>query len=625
MPVKKRNVLLSLTILSISLCSCSASGSDGFSFHYPQGRSNDYQGTAYYTDDYFKEDASTYNPSLSTSSLCFAMASFASNNGDVDYLHRYGNSEEFLKNCGFSEIEANAYYKEKPTSDSLGVVMGHKKIDEYTLIAVGVRGGNYEMEWASNFTLGDGEDIKQHLGFYQASSVYLDSLELYLKEKDIEGALKIWTVGYSRGGASNNLASGRIDQRINEGKPLFDGLNVTIEKKDLYSYCFEAPQGASFKESISPKSEIYSNIHNVINHNDLVPKVAMSDFRFTRYGVDYYLPDPIRNSDYSEYKPKMQGFYNDLDDRNELGEYLISSFDMFKGNNEKLNVLENSYTRMNWTSGLFLDEFVSELTNLGVGTLANYVENIQSGLRNVFQIFYSGGGAKFSFMNLALAMAKSLLNYDGIDILLNNLIYNQSAFVSDLLHVLKTAFTSMGYDIDVNALLNGLKTLIGAIAKTLLHHIDYFFAMLSSDNVKAIVSAHYPEVCLSHLMALDPNYNKAAKEYHNDGSYYRLSVPSVTEKTTIAIKDEKGKTVAGLSSGSLYERGSLSYGSKSQTFVCYIPVDKEYAVEIENAGFYQLDYLDAKKEEPVSYKAASLAEGEAINFITVTYPEKSAS
>ncbi len=625
MPVKKKNVLLSLTILSISLCSCSPSGKDGFTFHYPQGRSNDYQGTVYYTDDYFTEDSSIYNPSLSTSSLCFAMASFASSNADLHYEHCYGNAEEFLKNAGFSDIDANIYYKEKPTADSLGVVMGHKKLGEYTLVAVGVRGGNYEMEWASNFTLGDGEEIKQHLGFYQASSIYLDSLGEYLKEKSIEGALKIWTVGYSRGGATNNLASGRIDQSIEEGKPLFEGLNVTITKKDLYSYCFEAPQGASFKESVSPKSEIYSNIHNVINHNDLVPKVAMSDFRFTRYGVDYYLPDAVRNSDYSEYKPKMQGFYNDLDDRSELGEYLISSFDMFRGSNAKLNVLENSYTRVNWTSGLFLDEFVSELTTKGVQSLANYVSNIQSGLRSVFQIFYNGGGAKFSFMNLAVAMAKSLINYDGIDILLNNLLYDQSAFVSDLLHVLRAAFISMGYDIDVNSLLGSLKALVVAIGKTLLNHIDYFLAMLSSENVKAIVSAHYPEVCLSHLMALDPNYNKSAREYHNDGSYYYLSVPIDDTGTVITIKDAKGKIVAGLSNGLLYENGSLSYGSRLKTFVCYIPVDKEYAIEMENVGSYELDYQDGSKEGMVSYRAESFAERKRVNFITETYPEKNAA
>lgn len=618
----KKAILVSSLILLVSSCSKGQSG--GFSFSFASvSKEDDYQAKAYYTDDYFKEDSTIFNSSLATSSLCFAMTSFGTNKDKSSFNETYRNAKEFLTNNGFEGIDVNSYFKVKPSKDSLGVIFGHKKVDGKTLIAVGIRGFNYQMEWASNFTVGDGEKLKQHQGFYEAATVYLDSLKEYITNQKISGELKIWSVGYSRASAANNLASARLDQRINAKEKIFEGLDVTLKKEDLYSYCFEVPQGASFNEEISPRSEIYSNIHNIINSNDPVPKVAMSAFHFTRYGVDYYLPDSIRNSNYSDFKPTVLSFYNSLSNRELLGDYIVSDFDMRRNKEEALNVFERTNVRKNWTLGLFLDEFIDALSLEGVGDLDTYANFIQPGLRNVCETVFLSGGLKFSLINLGVYMARTLLNDSNVDIAINNLLHDRKAFVTDFLYALNKAFSSMDINIDSKVLTDSVMQLITALVTTFSSHIEYFFALISTDNLKAIPMAHYPEVCFSHLMALDKNYNSNAKNYHNDGSYYYFKVPLLEEDTKITIKNQNGKTVAGLEDGNILKDSTLVCGSKNESFFCYIPVDEKYEIHVENASVYLLSYFDQRYEDLVEYQnAAILSSG--VDLETTTYPEKNA-
>lgn len=76
---------------------------------------------------------------------------------------------------GFADenIAVNDWFTKKPTTDSIGVIIGNKPVkvkdEEYTLIAVAVRGGGYEQEWASNFTIGTSG---QHQGFNTAKIMF---------------------------------------------------------------------------------------------------------------------------------------------------------------------------------------------------------------------------------------------------------------------------------------------------------------------------------------------------------------------------------------------------------------------------------------------------------------------
>ena len=617
--MKLRKILVYST-LPLLLCSCDQRKPGSFSFRYSQAVTSDYSGNAYYTDEYFKNDASEYNRSLATSSLCFAMASFGSNSTQ-SYSNKYCNVQSFLERNGFKNVDVNSYFKVKPTSDSLGVCFAMKEINGETLVAAGIRGAGYEMEWASNFTIGDGETLKQHQGFYEASTIYLDSLHDYLKNHSISGSIKLWSVGYSRAAATNNLACGRIDQRINENKSIFDDLDVTIKKENLFAYCFECPQGASWNEDISPRSDIYSNIHNIINSSDPVPLVAMSAFNFTRYGVDYFLPNSVINSNYSSFEPRMLDFYNKMDNRSALGDYVINDFNMRGSEGDKLDASKTAYIRKNWTSGLFLSELLDNLTLYGIESLDNYVTSLQEGLRTVCEVIYNNSQAKFSLMNLGVSIAKTFINDSNVDIVVNNLFHDISAFKNDLLYALKISFDSMGITTNPTEIVNALESLVIALVTTFSLHFDYFFAFLSTTNIKSFAQAHFPEVCLSNLMALDINYNDTVNEYANDGSYYYLRVPKLSDKTKITITNKDGKDVAGIDNFNLLSSGTLSYAVLEDAFVAYIPVDEEYTINIENASSYDLSYFDQRYQGLRPYKSSDTQE-DSLTFKTTTSPEK---
>lgn len=621
MRIKK--IFSAIILASVILSSCKNVASNRFSFHYSQSTTYDYQDETFYDDSYFYDDSTIYNNSLSTCSMTFALASFASNVNKENESYRYRNGEEFLKNAGFTDIDVNSYYKVKTTTDSLGLIFGHKKIKDTTLIAVGIRGGNYEMEWAGNFTLGDGKEIIQHKGFYDASTIYLNSLEEYISKYSLSGEVKLWTVGYSRGGASNNLAVGRIDQKIAKNETLFNGL-VSLKKENIYCYCFEPPMGASFNEEISPRDEIYSNIHNIVNANDPVPKVAMKELRFTRYGVDYFLPDSVRNLNYTSLINPVIKFFNSVDNHSVLGDYAISNFILSsnKSSSKEYTISSFGSNRLNWTSGLFLDEFLSSLTILGVQSLDNYVDNFQSGLREIFEVVYKNGSPKFSFMTLGVSFAKYILNSTNIDLLINNLVHNSSVFVKDFIVLLNTVLKSLGVEISPVTLLNCIMSLVGALAKVLIQNISFFFTLLSTDNIKAIASGHYPELCLSHLRAQDKNYTSNVTSYNSDGSYYYLEIPDVNEDTTIEIIDSKGKTVGKLKDSTFDKEGTITYGSKGKTFFAYLPVEHSYQIKMTKIDSYSLSYFDQRQENLVKYKEESDLSDNEITLKTETYPEK---
>ena len=128
--MKKRNPVLFLLRLALSLFSCHGKQAERKSFHYSQWTQTDYIGQYCYKDSYFATDSTLYNPSLSTCSLSFAISCFGSNrNGSTnDYSKRYRNAEEFLTQNGFTDFDTNIYYKQKPSTDSLGAVFAKKKL-----------------------------------------------------------------------------------------------------------------------------------------------------------------------------------------------------------------------------------------------------------------------------------------------------------------------------------------------------------------------------------------------------------------------------------------------------------------------------------------------------------------
>ena len=190
----------------------------------------------YYTDDYFKQSSYitqrqglSYNSSLATMSLNLELSAWGSPT-QANYLFKSNNVKDLLNKLDFKEFEANDDFKFKPTKDSIGAVLANKKLkvdqEDYTLLALAIRGGGYESKWASNVTL---RTSGQHQGFDKASQDVLTFLDSYVIKHKIQGKIKLWLTGYSRAAATANLVAGSL----NNGRK-----NATSNTQSCEYVCF---------------------------------------------------------------------------------------------------------------------------------------------------------------------------------------------------------------------------------------------------------------------------------------------------------------------------------------------------------------------------------------------------
>ncbi len=616
--MKFKKILCLSLISSFILTSCGSNNRE-YTFKYATAEDKSYNAVAYYEDDYFSKDGSIYNPSLSTCSMSLSMSAFNGENISDGYLDRDINASNFLKNYGFNKIYVNDGYKNKPTASSVGIIIGQKKIENKTLIAVAIRGKNYETEWANNVKFGDGKEVLGHQGFFEASKEYLKELENYISSNSISGEIKLWSVGYSRGGAINNIALGQIDKMISQNTSLFN--KVTLQKEDVYGYCFDAPMGVSSTEEISPKDKMYNNIHNVINSNNIYTKIGFKQFDFTLYGSDYYLPDSTKNASYKQLIAKMKDYYEDLQAKDTIGDYTIDDFSLTKEENASYSIINNR-VNLNYNVSLYLDEFLETVAFFGIQSQENYYTNYQEGLEELLSVIFKNGTPKFTLKTLAMNLVRYLISSSNVDIYINNLLNDTSAFIKDFLVLLRSNLVSLGLDIKAETLSTTLNSFLHMLASIFILNSSFLTSLLNTTNIKAILEATNPEIVLAHLMALDPNYNSSIIDYNSDGSYYLLSVNSCSENTKIVIKDSNNVIVGKLEGGYFDINSSLTGGNYSSQVYFYIPVEQVYQIEINEATSYSLTYFD---QTSFNYGLEEYSKGEVnqgIDIKTTTYPEK---
>lgn len=247
----------------------------------------------YYSDEYFRRSGAILNPHLRTMSLAFAMACFPSTEAK-DYDRVYRNAEDLLTQIGFSDFTPNDDYKKKPTAETLGMLLAHKVIEdrgeEYSLIAMGLRGAGYGDEWASNLLLDQKGSAR---GFYDCMRYADNFLCTYLEQMEgkLKKRIKYWITGYSRTAGVSNLLGAWIDKYAKAYR---------TETGDIFVYTFESPAGAS-KEDRRP----YPSIHNTVSPHDIVPRLAPSAWGFKRYGTDDTVLPDIHSEEYEEKYPEV--------------------------------------------------------------------------------------------------------------------------------------------------------------------------------------------------------------------------------------------------------------------------------------------------------------------------------
>lgn len=166
---------------------------------------------------------------------------------------------------------------------------------EYTLIALALRGANYEVEWADNVSV---LSTTEHQGFFVPAQKVKEGLLSYIKEYAAGENLKLWITGYSRAAAISNQLAGTLDRDLYDGPNRLD-LGATLAMTDFYAYTFETPRPTALDVA---KTTRWNNIHNIVNPIDLVPKVAPATWDFDRYGITYYLPayENVYNKEFTD-------------------------------------------------------------------------------------------------------------------------------------------------------------------------------------------------------------------------------------------------------------------------------------------------------------------------------------
>lgn len=595
-------------------------------FYYDNG----YSAECYYKDDYFTKDSYTYNPSLATMSLSFAMSAFA-NQKESDYAFKSSNAKDMMQRIiGISEeeIEVNDAYLAKPSADSIGVIAGNKKItvndEEYTLIAIAIRGGGYEQEWASNFTIGK---TGQHVGFQTAKNNVISFLKSYISNKQINGKVKFWITGYSRAAATANLVGGAIDDFIEISQ------NISYERNDVYTYCFETPAGA-LTENVK-NMLIYYNIFNIINSSDPVPYVAPFALGFSRYGKDLYLPSKETTKLYNDLRDGMLEIYNSLDS---TGEYVVDNFQMKKiagFNNwlpggKKISLDIQNDIKNNYSQGVFLSTYITILAKDFILNRDNYVDVYQDEIREVCKVYFGNEEAQTkklqeSFISQAKSNWKELVKEYILSCI--NPWGNEDDALIIVSEWFKTAIDEAeikGYDRET--IERAGMDLADLMLALISNHPNYFTTAVY--NIESLGAAHYPELCFSWLASMDDNYSSHTTTSFSSGSYRIIRINCEVD---VSVFDENGNTVAAIINEEPQNLGDYSLISginENDEKYVVLPVDATYAVEItgrsDDAVNYEISEYSAEMGDftrIVNYFDVSLKKGATLKGTIPAYSQ----
>ena len=555
---------------------------------------NGHSAKCYYRDNYFENESDKFNYSLATMSLCFAMSAFA-NEKEPDYNKKSSNGKAMLKSViGVKEdqIAVNEDYLVKPTTDSIGVIIGNKKIrangKDYTLIAMAIRGGGYEKEWAGNFTTGL---VGDHDGFSSAKLKSLLFLRRYIEEKRITGPIKIWITGYSRAGATANLLGGEINKQIEAGNLKAIGDNVECKRTDVYTYCFEVPQGVYKKLKRSRKN--YNNIFNIINPYDPVPRVAPSEFGFNRYGQDKFLISRILNPLY--YKIKLKNMLSIYERISENTRYTLENFRM-----KKLDVVLGNGAMgatpiikddviSNMEQDLYLSNYFKIISKKILKNRENYFYKYQENIREICKLCFGnqeGWGDKFirAFFSQAVkemilfvgaCASENLTNYD---------------FASHLVQRwVKNAMVEAGVaGYDEKTTLAATKKLAKLLAELAIKNPNYFITFVL--NHENLLLAHYPEVCYAWLASADRNYVENPQDIFSTGLYRTIRINCPVD---VEVTNEKGEIVA-----SIVKENPIDFGDGG--LIAGINENEEKYVIVPIDGLYNVK-ITAREDSTVNY------------------------
>ena len=472
----------------------------------------------YFSQSYFEHSAYEYDPHLATASMCF-IASSGTDYGPYDeqwYLKQPQYIKAFLETLGFDSVTTNEDYLQTARMDSIGLCVGKKQYSDYTVIAVAPRSAGYYSEWANNFHLGDGSKSDyMHEGWYNAANKLINFVGDYITQNQVTGRIKLWMSGFSRGGATTNVAAGLIDGRLDKGEKIFND-KVSLKREDVFAYTFEAPQGANVNSKTIklPRDPIYGNIWNIINPNDVVPKVAMSEYGFTRFGIDRFITtrfyDPYN---FANNRRTYLALYSSINQTDEVT-YAADDFQMFGLKVEDflkiltiipavIDMFEGDYgdirdnTKKNFDGNITTTLFIEELTS-NLGNRNNFVKKFQTPLENLMLIMKD---EKISNMPSTPLLFLKLLFIAVFNNCLTRLFASEDAIKKE----------AGSYASRISELLS---VFVGPLVSAYWERPNELISI--AFRITQLFQNHFPDITLGHMQAQDSYYVDAYNANHSN-------------------------------------------------------------------------------------------------------------
>ena len=566
--------------------------------------------TYFYSDAYFNGDATDFNSHLATMSLCLELSAWSSWNTN-NWPDKTQNACALLSDIGFLGYKQNDAWDQKPSMHSLGAVAAYKNIKDTTVVALAVRGGGYYDEWGGNFVLGSSGN---HSGFEKGQLEAIRFLTSYIHEhkNDFKSELKLWIVGFSRGGAVANMAAGYLTD-----KGSCDDMD--LDAKNIFAYTFEAPQGY-----VGLNASGYKNIHNLINTMDIVPYVAPSVMGFRRYNTNSSMIFPtLATKSYNQKVEAIQAQFAKvragipssgikMDDATinfdpnpyamkiDLG-IDISAEAGFKKWKLKFLGLSGYYpyididADLHWKSrdkNLPVDRMLTGSVNSifsGIpGGRVGYVNNVENALSNLCT-FFMGYNNKIDWS--AVLDEAFFANYaEGarkiFGITLNPFlspiqkIADASAASTKL--IADAALKQTGTNID--ELTSALTSLLTAVFSATIddpQQVFGFLYYLIGDNG---FQSHWPEISLAAMMANDEYYTNEASFKQDYPHSYRIVL--INCPVDVAVYDENGQLMSQIKGENVTNMSEVHGSSitESGSKQVVLPSDVAYNIQISATG-----------------------------------------
>lgn len=502
-----------------------------------------------YNDTFFNQSSYIYNHNLAKASIGLATAAMVSDGGD--YANKAPTAaKKLFEDIGFENYTPNGYNK-KPTENSIACVFANKNIDatRTSIVAIAIRGGGYEGEWSGNFNVGDSTI---HEGFDIAKRTVISYLYDFLRTKKnneeiikYKDNVKFWVTGYSRSAAVANLVCSCLDKVSANSGMLDDGQacylldDFSFAPKDIYGYTFETPRNTRDTQA---KTNIYQNIFNIVNRDDVVPRVAPAAWGYVRYGKDCYLPsiESMKPKKYNKLYEKMKEVNREIAKKEDKKEYKgdCSFYELKMGVTDldvlvpwpEVKIKENKSLKQ----GTYLDKMLNYLANVTIGSSKEYVKKYQDSVTKL--VYTIKGNPQLDNAIRTESFGQYIIDH----ISLKNITLNP------LKEALKNALVLYGSDAGMNYKeASSLVESFDWILRSLVVHPNYLLTLFK--NMGNLFVPHYTETTMAWMIALGGTYeneDKAISEILTGGETYRIA--TINCPVDIKVYDTEGVLVGAI-------------------------------------------------------------------------------